>query len=496
MSFADGALRERIDRTYRYNDYWIWAFPNLEPDIDYSLIVQDGNNASACFVKGQNSFFSDDPSQALGYADSYLTNYLILRAQQYALPGLLKQFALSETQLAVSTASDRLSNTTFPTLRHPDIDLELLIDPLTNLPFSIRSYENHTVFGLSTSDLTFANWTQTIVDDEHSVLLPRRFITVYNSKYSLEDFIVDEIVINPVFPSDYFDADEFRSLNISASASLQPSPPSESAEYPLSEVHEFFEAGLWSGPFTEQFNTSDVIVAPVFPNGTVPQIMNLFVGYPDYVQLLIEFADGLLITDAPAHRSKIILEWLSSTQMFSGKQVKWVVPSHHHRDHAGGVGDYIAAGATLIIPKIAETFYQQASSAQFPVVTYTEGAPFHHSDGIVQLSSFWAKDNPHAEDWSYSVASPACSQDGSEFVIFNADVVSPGPGEALRWDVGSARQWMFAAASDGIPKDAVVVGAHGSSEIGLGTQDTLANIADLSGVRYPENMFKASQAWC
>lgn len=490
MSFADEVLRERVDREYRYNDYWIWAFPNLKPQIQYSLVVQDGPNASACFNKGQNSFFVEDPNQAAGFADPYLTTYLVRQAQQYAFLGLLKQFNEQHDAPVLSTTFSPTTNISYSVLHLPSISLELLIDMSTFLPYAVRSDEDHTVFGPSTSDLILRNYTSVEINSTYSILLPHRLQTLYNEQAMLEDFIVDRITLNPDLQADFFHAAP------PDSATTPILTASDSPEYPLSEVHEFFEAGLWGGLFGASFNTSSVVIDSVFDG--IPQVKNFYIGYPDYVQLLVELSDGFLITDAPAHRSRIILEHIRGTM--PQKPIKWVVPSHHHRDHAGGVGDYLAAGAVLIIPEVAKDFYSRVNGGNFSVITYNQEKPFHLDDGVVQFTSFWHDENPHAKDWTYAIAGPsktlACDfnhtstqiSDGSEFVVFNADVVSPGPSHeaATRWDVGYARQWLIQAIQDRIPRNSTVIGTHGSSEFGLGTQDSLANIADLAGLRYPE----------
>jgi hypothetical protein len=56
------------------------------------MVLQDRPDSWVCFVKGQNNFFSRDPSQALGYGDPFLTDYLINTAQKLAIPGLLAKF--------------------------------------------------------------------------------------------------------------------------------------------------------------------------------------------------------------------------------------------------------------------------------------------------------------------------------------------------------------------------------------------------------------------
>ena len=172
------------------------------------------------------------------------------------------------------------------------------------------------------------------------------------------------------------------------------------------------------------------------------QVWSVYVGdYPDYVQLVVEFEDGVLITDAPAHRSKIILQWVRGK---FGKDAKWIVPSHHHRDHAGGIGDYAAAGAKLIVPDIARRFYETANNGSVDIVTFTEDHPFLLRDRNVQFRSMWKDEGPHARDWTYNVAMRGCltSEKNDTAVFYIVDVISPGTEPGMRWDLGYARQWL------------------------------------------------------
>jgi hypothetical protein len=61
FDLSSSTLRSRIDRSYMYDDYWLWAFPQLDPRMNYSLIVEEGSDGYACFTDGQNSFFAADP---------------------------------------------------------------------------------------------------------------------------------------------------------------------------------------------------------------------------------------------------------------------------------------------------------------------------------------------------------------------------------------------------------------------------------------------------
>ncbi|ETR97499.1 hypothetical protein M419DRAFT_91426 [Trichoderma reesei RUT C-30] len=447
FDFSSG-FRARIDRYYRYNDYWIWAQPGLEPSMNYTIVLKDGKDGYACFTKGQNSFFVNDPTQTLGY-----NHFTILE---------LDNFGLS-----------------------------LIVNATSHRPYKIRSLETHATYGNVTNDLLLSNYSTVGFDDEStfSLQLPYRLQTIFNSTDVLEDVKLDSISINPPFQTGFFDP------VLPAEDTSSPQAPKQNPLYPRSEVHEYFEAGLWGGPFESFFNTSAVVVTHPIPD--VPQIMAVYVGYADYVQLVLNFTDGVLITDAAPHRSRILIQWVK--EMFN-KTVTHIVPSHHHRDHAGGVPDYVKAGATLVVPDVAKRFYSSINNGHVKFATYNESNPFVLKDENIQFRSLWRDENPHARDWSYGIATSACPAEDEAVVAFVADVWSPDPddggmGDAVRFDIGYARQWLDAAVDDGLPREAVVVGAHGGNT----TIDKLESLIAITGYEYPDlgtKHWKAGGALC
>ncbi|KAI9664131.1 MAG: hypothetical protein M1821_007622 [Bathelium mastoideum] len=470
MSFRENSnnLQARIDRAYRYNDYWIWAWPELVPSINYSLVLQDGPDGFACFNRGQNDFYyADGAADMLGYTDPYLADYLVHQVHQFALPWLIKQFVSAES-LVVHELENPWTGVVLPAMTLPNLNLTLVVN--NNLPYMVRAYEWHKIFGNSTSDVIFSNFSTF-----GSILLPQRIQTVYNTFNMIEDFFIDRIEINPHWPAGYFEPESNNTRM----------PPAQSAEYPRSEVHEFFESALWTGPFP--YNTSDVIIE--YPVSGVQAIKSIYVGFNDYVQLLVEFNEGFLITDASPLRSKIIIEWVKRN---SAKKILYVVPSHHHRDHAGGVDDYVAAGATLVVPEVAKEYYRNVNGGQVEFLTYTQEQPFVLDDGNVQFRSFWREESPHAADWSYGLATTSCPTNDTGVVLFVADVVNPGSysegstSNALRWDAGYARQWILGAAQDGVPRTSLILGAHGSTKYAVHNVEPLAMVADITGVVYPD----------
>jgi hypothetical protein len=153
FDFSEQFLRQKVDRFYHYADYWIWQFPNVKPAIHYSMVLQAGSDGWACFTRGQNNFFSADPSAALGYADPILTDYLIITSQTFAVPKMVVYFNSENASLIASTMTDPLTNVTLPTLTDPVSSITLVFNATSYAPYMVRTFEEHAIFGNSTSDV-------------------------------------------------------------------------------------------------------------------------------------------------------------------------------------------------------------------------------------------------------------------------------------------------------------------------------------------------------
>jgi glyoxylase-like metal-dependent hydrolase (beta-lactamase superfamily II) len=80
--------------------------------------------------------------------------------------------------------------------------------------------------------------------------------------------------------------------------------------------------------------------------------------------LAIEMADHLIVVDAPLYeeRSQAVLTALG--KKFPGRPVRFVVSTHFHNDHTGGLRAYVATGATVVTGKVNEQFYSQVFTAK------------------------------------------------------------------------------------------------------------------------------------
>jgi glyoxylase-like metal-dependent hydrolase (beta-lactamase superfamily II) len=81
--------------------------------------------------------------------------------------------------------------------------------------------------------------------------------------------------------------------------------------------------------------------------------------------LLVEMRDHLIVFDAPV--SDWHTNWVlgAARTKYTNKPVKFLVLTHHHMDHAGGLRAYAAQGATLVVGRGAAEHWRRVLAAPF-----------------------------------------------------------------------------------------------------------------------------------
>jgi glyoxylase-like metal-dependent hydrolase (beta-lactamase superfamily II) len=84
---------------------------------------------------------------------------------------------------------------------------------------------------------------------------------------------------------------------------------------------------------------------------------------PGYNMLVAEIADHLVVVDAPNNSTVTERAIATIKRNLPGKPIRYVVPTHHHSDHAGGMRAFIAEGATIVTtPGNAALFRRMAAA--------------------------------------------------------------------------------------------------------------------------------------
>jgi hypothetical protein len=75
---------------------------------------------------------------------------------------------------------------------------------------------------------------------------------------------------------------------------------------------------------------------------------------------LIEFRDFVAVVDAPTDEARSIAVIAAIKKLVPGKPIRYVINTHHHFDHSGGLRTYVAEGATVITHEGNKAFYEEA----------------------------------------------------------------------------------------------------------------------------------------
>lgn len=123
-------------------------------------------------------------------------------------------------------------NLKYPSVTDNSLNLTVIFDPTTYLPYLIRAYEDHHIFGTSSNDFVVYNYTSV-----GGVQFAHRVKVMYNDELMLLDTIYDAVEVNPSFPSRYFEGIPVSEVT-STELGLSPSPATAETEYGDAEVFE------------------------------------------------------------------------------------------------------------------------------------------------------------------------------------------------------------------------------------------------------------------
>ena len=214
----------------------------------------------------------------------------------------------------------------------------ILFDGKTHLPAAIRTRDDDNINGDSNYDLVLADW-KPVAGAQIAESLSYRVNDVEVAKFNFRD-----VSANPTIPPDAFTVP-----NAVKAAAKPPATSNVPYQWVIRRL------------FLTRFSDSDNII---FPDGgslklveLAPNVQHVEGGGAN--NLIVAMKDHLVIVDAPY--GELQSHWVinAAKAKYPGKPIKYLVLTHHHMDHTGGMRTYVAEGASVIVPAPDKAYFEK-----------------------------------------------------------------------------------------------------------------------------------------
>jgi glyoxylase-like metal-dependent hydrolase (beta-lactamase superfamily II) len=163
-------------------------------------------------------------------------------------------------------------------------------------------------------------------------------------------------------------------------------------------------------------------------------LYRLTTGGGSYDSLIVEFKDYIMMLEAGQSEARALAYIAETKKLIPNKPIRYVMNTHPHSDHTGGLPAMVAEGATIITQKNNEEFFEKALNtprtllndtlAKNPKKAKIEAVPEKkvYSDGTRTVEMYHVSPVPHSNGLIIAYIP-------KEKVLFQGDFSLPAPGQ-------------------------------------------------------------------
>jgi glyoxylase-like metal-dependent hydrolase (beta-lactamase superfamily II) len=307
-----------------------------------------------------------EPAIKLKYSEILLPTYGAVTDAKGAQPmsrnrvaALLRELKRSSPRLLIDAMDDpsnvraadgeRLGQQALPAVSFADqgTTFTILFDRESHLPAAIRTRDDDNIHGDSNYDLVLADW-KTVGGAKLAQSLSYQINGVEVAKVNYRDVTANAAIA----------ADAFAVPDAVKAVAGPPATGNVPYQWVLRRL------------FLTRYLESDNVI---FPTGgglklveLAPNVQHVQGGTAN--NLIVAMKDYLVIFDAPYGELQSRLTIDAAKAKYPGKPIKYLVLTHHHMDHTGGMRTFVAEGATIIVPAPDKAYFEKDVAAPRTIV--------------------------------------------------------------------------------------------------------------------------------
>ena len=247
----------------------------------------------------------------------------------------LRLLYVAKAAADLTRVKDRvIDGRTYHVLNYKDgnASVEVHIEEFNKLPARVIYLEDDPVYSDTRNELVFSDWRQS-----GDIRLPYTYELFLNGRKHREER-VRTLINNPAFEENSFTIpDAVRSER-------------ENGERILSQwTVRRAVIGVSYLDFAREQRVEMTELAPGihYATGT------------SHNSVVVEMNDHIIVIEAPLYEERSAAVIKSIEEMFPGKPIRYVVNTHFHIDHLGGIRAYAAKGATVLAPEAIVPFIKE-----------------------------------------------------------------------------------------------------------------------------------------
>jgi glyoxylase-like metal-dependent hydrolase (beta-lactamase superfamily II) len=300
------------------------------------------------------------------------------------------------------------------TLSDGALPVRLFIDASTDLISKVETVEDDPILGDTTVEVVFGDWRGV-----NTTKFP--FALTYEVQgHVVRDEQRRSVRLNASLPADTFTVPTTPPVPFLAQGS-------DGIARGERASHWFLAGRAFGAPHDFDYAVSVPVIANL--NTTVaPGVF--YVREVSHNAMVVEMADHLIVVEAPVNEDASQAVLAKLREKWPDKPVRYVISTHFHEDHAGGLRAYGAAGATVLTSSVNQEYLTdvfaaphtvdpdalQSSGTNVPIRVVAEKTVLTDGTRNVEIYSI---DDLHVQG-SLIAYLPA------EQVVFSSDLVSPG----------------------------------------------------------------------